>query len=82
MGWAIREATPATVPLVTDLRPEETPAHPSLGLRVEKSVEKSSEASVRSDSRSSSCCCCCWDGVGWDRVDSLLVWLDVDMIRR
>jgi hypothetical protein len=50
MGWAMREATPATVPLPTDLSPLEIPAHPSLGLRVEKRVENISEASASSAS--------------------------------
>ena len=54
MGWAMSEAAPASVPLPTDLRPEEMPAQPSLGLRVEKRVEKISEASARSASISGS----------------------------
>lgn len=62
MGWAMREATPATVPLVTDLRPEETPAQPSLGRRVEKRELKTSEASRRSSSMSS------WSSLGFPAV--------------
>jgi hypothetical protein len=40
MGCATSDATPAAVPLATDLRPELRPAHPSFGLRVEKSESK------------------------------------------
>lgn len=60
MGWAMREATPATVPLPMDLRPEDIPAQPSLGRRVEKRELNTSPASLRSSSSSGSGCCCCW----------------------